>query len=148
MVRGNRFFLEGHQNPAQKEERGGGEIGTSSVYCLFTAFEEVKDDLAPFYFSTFKDLLFFLENRYACRWTKFVPQHMQMYSRNFFSENSYPLYLHGDVAKKAGLLPSCPLTPSLPLVRQALSLPEMQDSCHFTNRGHSNTAGEPRTYCK
>lgn len=66
MVRGNRFFLEGHQNPAEREERGGREIGTSSVYCLFAAFEEVKDDLPPFTFLTFKDLLFFLENRHAC----------------------------------------------------------------------------------
>lgn len=41
-------------------------------------------------------------------------------------------------------LPSCPLTPSLLLDRQALSLPETQDNCHFTNRGHCNTARQPQ----
>lgn len=90
VVRGNRFFLEGHQSPAEREERGGREIGTSSVYCLFAAFKEVKDDLPPFTFLTFKDLLFFLENRHACRWTEFVLRYMQMCAHNSFSENSSP----------------------------------------------------------
>lgn len=41
---------------------------------------------------------------------------------------------------KMDFLPSCPLTPSLLLDHQALLLPETQESCHFTNRGHCNTA--------
>lgn len=52
VVQGNQFFLEGHQNPAERES-GGRETGTSSVYWLFAAIEEVKDDL-KIYFSFWK----------------------------------------------------------------------------------------------
>lgn len=54
------------------------------------------------------------------------------------------LYINKNIQeKKSDFLPPCPLTPSLLLDRQALSLPETQDSCHFTNRGQCNTARQP-----
>ena len=51
-----------------------------------------------------------------------------------------PICLHSLILWISACLPPCPLTPSLLLDRRALSLPEIEDSHHFTNRGHCNTA--------
>lgn len=127
-----------------------GERRAGSVYCLFAAFEEVRDDVPHFTFDLLRGstVLLLAGKPLRTQTDRIGLGYVQTCAHCFFSEISFHRICTGTVAISTSFLPSCPLTLSLLLVRRAQSLPATQDSCHFTNRGHSNTAGEPATCCK